>query len=102
MRLWICHRDCKMRSCLCLAYLYVRPSKLTFMTAGASAPHVGVSVAFQSGSRRSQNSQCVSRLRAAQLTLRWCRRAAAQPLSEAPGSGAGGGEGGGVSAKLAI
>ena len=50
---------------MCLVYLYVRPSKLTFMTAGASAPHVGVRVAFQSGSRRSQNSQCVSRLRAA-------------------------------------
>ena len=42
--------------------LYVRPSKLTFMTAGALAPHVGVSVFFQSGSMRSQNSQCVSRL----------------------------------------
>lgn len=42
--------------------LYVRPSKLTFMTAGALAPHVGVSAFFQSGSVWSQNSQCVSRL----------------------------------------
>lgn len=30
--------------------LYVRPSKLTFMTAGAFAPHCGVRVFFQSGS----------------------------------------------------
>ena len=40
--------------------LYVLPSKLTFMTAGAFAPQVGVRVAFQSGSIPSQNSQCVS------------------------------------------
>ena len=40
--------------------LYVLPSKLTFITAGALAPQVGVRVAFQSGSCPSQNSQCVS------------------------------------------
>ena len=33
------------------------PSKLTFMTAGASAPQGGVRVIFQSGSTESQNSQ---------------------------------------------
>ena len=40
------------------------PSKLTFMTAGASAPQGGVSVIFQSGSTESQNSQWVSFLQA--------------------------------------
>lgn len=40
--------------------LYVLPSKLTFMTAGALAPHLGVNADFQSGRRPSQNSQCVS------------------------------------------
>lgn len=37
--------------------LYVRPSKFTFITAGAFAPHCGVSVFFQSGNWASQNSQ---------------------------------------------
>ena len=40
------------------------PSKLTFMTAGASAPQGGVRVIFQSGSTESQNSQWVSFLQA--------------------------------------
>ena len=48
--------------------LYVRPSKLTFMTAGALAPHCGVRVSFQSGSRVSQNSQWVSLLQQGKAT----------------------------------
>lgn len=42
--------------------LYVLLSKLTFMTAGAVAPCVGVSTLFQSGSSQLQKSQNFSRL----------------------------------------